>query len=583
MLILFHVACVGLAAGLWFVRPELASWPMIPVIFGQGARSLAAQNVIGRTAFDGPLLLFLVSAMMGLAIAYDWAAAWPRFWLIFGGLVIYYTLAGLPERVNLDHRRNLPLLRVLLVALPVGIALLVLLTNDWASLMARLPWQSPIGEIAQRLDLPEPALHPNAAAGAIAAFLPLQVAALRAAPPMRGGAWTARLAVSLPIAALLASGSLGAWLALAAVLGGRALWNAGEHWLGRPGQRQITIGVAVLVTAALMGTLALLSAPRLVLREDRLAVWRNSLDLASDYPFTGVGLTGFRMAYSSYTLLVHVGYISHAHNLLLDIWLKHGALGPLALGWLLSRVARLGPSASHWRPAALSSLGVILLHGLVDDAFYGYDPRMALLLFVPLAMLARTAKATEPAAAAKAHRRFPSALILGSAIAMLPILALVMLPSVRAVFHANWGAVLQTRAELATYRWPQWAIQDELRRSPRVDLEPAIAHYQTALALDRSNPTANRRLGQIELSRGEYETARRHLIAAYLAAPWQRATRQLLGEVYAVTGELGWATALWRTVDVRQGQLGLRRKWYLRVGERERAARIARVAALAEN
>lgn len=583
MLILLHVACIGLAAGLWFLRPGLASWPMIPVIIGQGARILAGQSVIGRTAFDGPLLLFLASMVIGLVIAYDRAAAWSRFWLIFGGLVVYDALIHLPERVDLNHRRSLSILRATLIALPLGMALFALLANDWGSLIARSSWQSSIAEAIQLFDLSGLALHPNATAGAIAAFLPLQIVALQAASPIRGGIWAARLAVGLSVAALLASGSLGAWLALAAVLGGRVLWNVGEHWLGRSGQKQITIAVAILVTAALIGALALLSTQLLALREDRLAVWRNSLDLASDYPFTGVGLAGFRMAYSSYTLLVHVGYTSHAHNLLLDIWLKQGALGLLALGWLLSRVAQLGPSASPWRPAALSSLGVIWLHGLVDDPFYGYDPRMALLLFVPLAMLARTVKATEPTVATKVYRKFPSPLVLGSAIVVLPILALLMPPSVQAVFHANWGAVLQTRAELATYRWPQWVLQDELRRSPKVDLEPAIAHYRAALALDRSNPTANRRLGQIELSRGEYEAARRHLIAAYVAAPWQRATRQLLGEVYAITGETEQATSLWRTIELGQGQLGLRRKWYLRVGEREHAERIARAAALAEN
>lgn len=583
MLILLHVACIGLAAGLWFLRPGLASWPMIPVIIGQGARILAGQSVIGRTAFDGPLLLFLASMVIGLVIAYDRAAAWSRFWLIFGGLVVYDALIHLPERVDLNHRRSLSILRATLIALPLGMALFALLANDWGSLVARSSWQSSIAEAIQLFDLSGLALHPNATAGAIAAFLPLQIVALQAASPIRGGIWAARLAVGLSVAALLASGSLGAWLALAAVLGGRVLWNVGEHWLGRSGQKQITIAVAILVTAALIGALALLSTQLLALREDRLAVWRNSLDLASDYPFTGVGLAGFRMAYSSYTLLVHVGYTSHAHNLLLDIWLKQGALGLLALGWLLSRVAQLGPSASPWRPAALSSLGVIWLHGLVDDPFYGYDPRMALLLFVPLAMLARTVKATEPTVATKVYRKFPSPLVLGSAIVVLPILALLMPPSVQAVFHANWGAVLQTRAELATYRWPQWVLQDELRRSPKVDLEPAIAHYRAALALDRSNPTANRRLGQIELSRGEYEAARRHLIAAYVAAPWQRATRQLLGEVYAITGETEQATSLWRTIELGQGQLGLRRKWYLRVGEREHAERIARAAALAEN
>ena len=47
----------------------------------------------------------------------------------------------------------------------------------------------------------------------------------------------------------------------------------------------------------------------------------------------------------------------------------------------------------------------------------------------------------------------------------------------------------------------------------------------------------------------------RHLEAAYDAAPGQRATRQLLGESYALAGDAAGAAALWRTVDLGQGQL----------------------------
>jgi hypothetical protein len=50
-----------------------------------------------------------------------------------------------------------------------------------------------------------------------------------------------------------------------------------------------------------------------------------------------------------------------------------------------------------------------------------------------------------------------------------------------------------------------------------------------------------------------------------------RSTRQLLGESYAIAGDVERAAALWRTVDVSQGQLGLRAWWYEQIGERENA------------
>ena len=98
---------------------------------------------------------------------------------------------------------------------------------------------------------------------------------------------------------------------------------------------------------------------------------------------------------------------------------------------------------------------------------------------------------------------------------MAALLVLLLLPTTRAAFQANLGALLQTRAELLPYRWPDWPIQDALRRAPEINLSPAIARYTSALALDPANVTANRRLGQIALSRGDYGTARTYLEAAY--------------------------------------------------------------------
>ena len=66
----------------------------------------------------------------------------------------------------------------------------------------------------------------------------------------------------------------------------------------------------------------------------------------------------------------------------------------------------------------------------------------------------------------------------------------------------------------------------------------------------------------------------RHLEAAYGAAPGQRATRQLLGESYALAGDAAGAVALWRTVDLGQGQLSAREWWYGAIGETAHQQRI---------
>jgi tetratricopeptide (TPR) repeat protein len=148
------------------------------------------------------------------------------------------------------------------------------------------------------------------------------------------------------------------------------------------------------------------------------------------------------------------------------------------------------------------------------------------------------------------------------------------IPVSRAAWFANLGALSQTRAELAVYHWPEWGSQDELRRSGRIDLKPAIELYEQALAFDKTNATANRRMGQIEFALGEYDAACGNIQIAYKVAPYQRATRQFLGECYAITGQIDRAAELWRSIDLGQGQLTVRWASYASLNDKERAARI---------
>lgn len=563
---------------------------------------------------DGLLALFVLSALAGAAIAVDGAAAWRKFGLIAGGVVIYYALVHLPEAIDsvLGKRRvprnapgnasglgRMPLmagleasagvllrvpqplegsiaraypsrearptvagepasLRWVLAGLPALIAIYLLATAGWTA------WQG------ERPQAPAYAIHPNAAGGMIAGLLPLQIAALFSGAPTRrrlalGGALLGTAGLGL-----LASATRGAWLALALALSGwvwRRLLGGRARWAVALAAELVLLAVAALATP--------LGSRFVEGLGGRPALWRNSFDLGRDYLFSGLGLAGFEMTYSTYVLLVHVGFLTHAHNLFLDVWLEQGILGAIAWIGLLGGAVRLASRQNAWRGPALAALATITLHGLVDDAFYGYDGRGALLLFVPLAVLVRGARLADGGELPGSRRHVARAVgALGLALGLVVLLS----PAARAAAQANLGAVLQTRAELSIYRWPTWPLQDAVRRSPQADLAPAIARYRAALALDPGNATANRRLGQIELARGEEAAARRHLKAAYATAPEQRATRQLLGESYAIAGDLKRAADLWRTVDVSQQQLELRQWWYEHIGEGERAHWIQQAA-----
>jgi cytochrome c-type biogenesis protein CcmH/NrfG len=123
-------------------------------------------------------------------------------------------------------------------------------------------------------------------------------------------------------------------------------------------------------------------------------------------------------------------------------------------------------------------------------------------------------------------------------------------------------------------------MQDVLRQNSQGETAAVMGIYQQALAIDPGNATAQWRLGQINLAQGQNAEACLHLASAYAVAPEQRATRQLLGECSALSGQLVQAVELWRTIDTSQSQLTLRRWWYeTYLGDAESAARLNLAAA----
>jgi hypothetical protein len=485
--------------------------------------------------------------------------------------------------------------------------------------------------------LPGHRLHPNVAGGLMAMMLPFSVLVTGLAGrrlsdeeafephEARRLAWSLFLGLALLVATsvgLLLSSSRGAWLALTAA-GLLAFWGMAARQLSRrrPKRRSWLLfgglGAAFLAgwlliwlwPPALTGALNVL--PDLASGLRRADLYRNSLILAMDYPLIGAGLGGFMMLHSTYSFLTHVGFSVHSHNLFLNVAIEQGLLALLALAWMWllvgeaiwrdvagrmqrrrRRSSRSNPAGLGWgeadvtRPGALSpndsqsahrrrpgppaldaaalSLVVMLVHGLVDDPLYG--SRAVLLLFAPLAFAAPALTAAQPAAL---REQWPIwALVVG----LVVLIGLLWWRPLLSTVEANLAAVRQSRAELALYSWPEWPIQDELRRS--LEMGPVVAGYERALELNPSNGSANRRLGQIELSLGAYEAALGHLEAAYQSTPWDNATQQLLGEAYLVNGRAAEGQALWADVNDVQGQLGIRAFWYDHIGDEVRLAAV---------
>jgi len=562
--------------------------------------------------------IFFLTALVGVWAAYDRGIAWRRFGTIAGGLIVGIGAAWAGRR---GGERALGAIGLACAVLAAVIGAYFLLTYDWTT--AKYVKFSVLQQIGLWLQAHRPAIYvsqdlkPNLIAGGLVLALPLGTGGVAWAwrRRYRQAAVIGALALFLALVALVLTAARGAWFAFSAatVTAGYLEWRrilARYPSLRRLGDVLLVGGLLV----AVVGFGAALAWPDLeqwldTLPRGRTAIsrikfWRDSLTIIGDYPFTGSGLGSTEMVHASYARLLHVRFIEqHVHNLLLQIAVEQGLpglaafLGLLGVGiWALVRLYHRRECGGALRWAGTAAVIALHLQGIGEAG--NYHSPMALIGFLPLGFVLGCARRREVrvqaiAAPSSLPARWPPLhpprwggwrggqrwVSTSGGVAAILALAALLLPGPRAAFRANLGAVAQTQAELSVYRWPQWPVQDAVRRSPDVNLAPASAHYRAALALDPANVTANRRLGQIELSLGQYQAARRHLEAAYAAAPSQRATRQLLGESYALAGEIERAAALWRTIDVSQGQLRLRQRWYDSIGELQQGARLARAVA----
>jgi len=522
--------------------------------------------------FDWQIGLIVVTAILGLAVAFNPVAARFQFAVILCAVALYFIAANLHDPMTIRGRIR-SVLSSLMIGLPVVIALYFLLTNDWARWIGKIPLLDPLLKVLAGWPLSSGRLsvNPNVVGGALAALLPLQIYALR---HTRRSIQVVTLLVT--VTALGLSQTRGAWLALLLVTGMWFLWRQLSKRIGDL-RRTRTVWLVIVIGAGAILLATLIATPLgnllLGFGGDRRIIWQNSVDLIGDYPVTGLGLAGFEMAYSSYALLVHVGHTTHAHDLWLDMWLNQGLVGVMALLGMVANAVWPRSTTSLWRMPALLALGVMLLHSLTDDPYYGYGGIALPLLFLPLGLLARSDGAS-PIGTGNRSRFQPAFAVWG--VAALALIVGLSTTTGRAALAANVGTLSQTQAELSVYHWPEVPLQDALRRSDAVDLSLVVRQYQTALTIDAANAPALRRLGQIELARGEYAQACQHFAAAYAAQPWQRATRQLLAECKALNAQPEEAQALWNSIDTSQGQLFIRLYWYNEyLSDHERGAKLA--------
>jgi len=194
---------------------------------------------------------------------------------------------------------------------------------------------------------------------------------------------------------------------------------------------------------------------------------------------------------------------------------------------------------------AVAMLLVLLLHGLVDDPLYAR--RVALLLFLaPMGLIVAAWQLSRTSPESTLELRvFAVRVIAVPVIALALIAALVAFRTpLTAAWHANLGALAQTRAELAVYDPQNFGDPtiDEARR--RVDTSEAEAHFRTALALAPDQPAAASRLSLLARARGDYGAALALLAPLVAGGADDRVTRLLYGDALVANGEVAAAASV---------------------------------------
>jgi tetratricopeptide (TPR) repeat protein len=226
------------------------------------------------------------------------------------------------------------------------------------------------------------------------------------------------------------------------------------------------------------------------------------------------------------------------------------------------------------------AVSVMLAHGVVDVLLY--SSRFLPLLFLPMGLTVAALRRTN----ARRPKETQSALVLRAglvALVIIPIIVVALLAreQILAAWYANLGSVIETRAELVPYHWPDHLVEYQRRD---VNMAEAELNFQRALDYETGNVTASQRLASIALARGQYNAALEYLDAAYAHNANDAITWELLGEAYLGVGQIDQAYTFWsripdaaprleRLSHVRFGRMGdnTRAQWALALAARMHA------------
>ena len=344
----------------------------------------------GFPAFDTPVLLFLVAALLSLLATEYLRLSLRELRTLIVEPVLFWYLCRAVLRSPRDA--------ALLVATLCGVTSVVAVVG-----LAQLVLGGAVTDVQGVRRVLGTYTSPNHVALLLGRALPFLVAIAWRVPRWRR--WAAAGAV-LCAGALLATFSVGGWLGTG--LGILVV-------VGLTGGRRAVLGLTLAGAVAAAVIFLVLPVERLAGRLDprqgtsfvRVQLWEAASQLVRESPVLGIGLDNFLYRYPT-VMSPDTPYepnLSHPHNLILQVWLQLGILGLAALGWLLWLFLRLAwpwakditgpPLERALAVGALGSMTDFVAHGLVDNGYF--LPDMAVLFWLTLAVSATLGRQIEPA------------------------------------------------------------------------------------------------------------------------------------------------------------------------------------------
>lgn len=336
---------LALAPVLLFPTPlRLVALAAIPVVWLSARWSTG--STVPRTPLNAALWMLLVMVGVSACVTPDLDGSLGKIAGVLLGVLLFWASV----RFVTSAARLRGLVRIFVLA---GGALAVagLLGTSWpekfpalASVTAWLP------RSIRGLPGAEQGFHPNAVAGCLVLFVPLQVALLWQSLGTPQADRLSRVAAqaglfALTAGTLLLTGSRGAWAGLVAALLAVLAWHSRRTRL--VAGLVVVASLAAAVAVGPKGVTRLLvsqSGPGMAADIDgRIELWDRALEGIHDFPLTGMGMNMFRRAVpAGYPLfLTEPGFdVSHAHNHLLQAALDLGLPGLIAYAavWILLAV-----------------------------------------------------------------------------------------------------------------------------------------------------------------------------------------------------------------------------------------------------